>query len=135
MEDGDNNEYYDNNDAQSISALETQIVALQAQIAQLQALISASQGQVQGAFTSCYFSRDLGLGATGEDVRALQRFLNRGPQTQVASYSAGAPGLETSYYGYLTQSAIRRFQALRGISASGYFDSQTRTLANQLCNN
>lgn len=64
------------------SAQAATVEELQAQIAQLLAQINLLQSQLtqQGggasAGTSYNFTRDLTLGSVGEDVRALQQFLN-----------------------------------------------------------
>ena len=57
----------------------------------------------------CEIQRGLAVGATGEDVRCLQRYLNWSG-VQIASTGAGAPGNETAYYGPLTASAVSRWQ-------------------------
>jgi peptidoglycan hydrolase-like protein with peptidoglycan-binding domain len=72
------------------------------------------------------FLRDLEVGMTGEDVRALQDFLikqNTGTASQKLSEN-GASG----YFGELTKAALVEFQQARGISpASGYFGPVTRS--------
>ena len=58
--------------------------------------------------------RDMKLGATGGDVSILQQFL----------ITAGVypEALVTGYFGFLTESALRRFQQTQNIlPASGYF--------------
>ncbi len=80
------------------------------------------------------FSRNLTVGMEGEDVKALQQFLNRNGFT-IANSGAGSPGNETTYYGEATASALARFQtkyasetlAPIGLTtASGYFGELTR---------
>lgn len=72
------------------------------------------------------FSRDLYLGLTGEDVRALQVYLNAHNCT-VAASGAGSPGKETTYYGLLTQRALMKFQAKNNITpVAGYFGPKSR---------
>lgn len=56
--------------------------------------------------------RNLGLGDNGEDVRELQVFLNQDSETRLSDFGPGSPGNETSYFGPLTSSAVRRFQNL-----------------------
>ena len=106
--------------------LQAQIAALLAQIQQLQAQLTAQQG---GTVTgSTYnFTRSLTLGSTGDDVKALQQYLNAQGYA-VASSGAGSPGNESSYFGSLTQAALARFQAANGVSpAVGYFGPITRS--------
>ncbi|MFA5098683.1 MAG: peptidoglycan-binding domain-containing protein [Candidatus Paceibacterota bacterium] len=103
---------------------------LQAQIASLLAQISALQSQLSGAQTtttaSYNFTRDLTLGSKGDDVKALQQFLNAKGYA-VASTGAGSAGNETTYYGSLTVKALAKYQAAVGISpAVGYFGPKTR---------
>ncbi|HEY0980013.1 MAG TPA: peptidoglycan-binding protein [Candidatus Paceibacterota bacterium] len=81
------------------------------------------------------FNRNLGYGARGEDVRALQQYLNQ-KGFIVSATGAGSVGNETTYYGPATRSAVIRFQeaykAELGISAgTGYFGPLTRTLINK----
>jgi hypothetical protein len=96
------------------------IAALLAQIQALQAQLAALQGQTPS------FARDLRLGSTGEDVRALQIYLNA-QGFAVATAGAGAPGQETTYFGPATRAALARFQAAHGIEpAVGYFGPLTR---------
>jgi peptidoglycan hydrolase-like protein with peptidoglycan-binding domain len=70
--------------------------------------------------------RDLELGMTGEDVRALQRLLNANGFTLAAS-GAGAPGSETDYFGALTRAAVTAYQKANGVAPTvGYFGPLTR---------
>jgi trimeric autotransporter adhesin len=78
------------------------------------------------------------LGSSGVDVMNLQKVLNMYPQTQVASSGAGSPGMETTYFGGLTRTAVNKFHALHlvelGISApTGNVFAGTRGLLNQVC--
>lgn len=76
--------------------------------------------------TSGIFTRDLRGGTTGEDVRALQQWLNAHSYA-VAASGPGAPGSETTKFGFATQAALARFQAAQGITpAAGYFGAKTR---------
>jgi hypothetical protein len=71
-------------------------------------------------------ARDLELGAAGEDVRALQKFLNA-HGFALATSGAGSPGQETGYFGALTKQALIRYQRAQGIApAVGYFGPITR---------
>ena len=76
------------------------------------------------------FTRDLTIGSRGEDVRALQVFLNKAGYV-VSRAGPGSPGQETDYFGFRTAAALADFQRARGITpAAGYFGPRTRTLVN-----
>ncbi|RJQ34127.1 peptidoglycan-binding protein [Candidatus Parcubacteria bacterium] len=113
--------------AQSVADLQAQINALLAQIAVL-------QGQMASTPSSCFaFTRNLTIGATGEDVRQLQIFLN-GKGSVVASTGAGSRGNETTYFGAATSAALARYQAANAISpAAGYFGPVTRAQVHATC--
>lgn len=105
------------------------INALLAQIAQLQALVAQLQAAQGGSSvgTSYTFTKNLTLGSTGDEVKALQQFLNANG-AQVAATGAGSPGNETMYFGPATRAALAKWQAANGVSpASGYFGPITRT--------
>ncbi|MFA4999334.1 MAG: peptidoglycan-binding domain-containing protein [Parcubacteria group bacterium] len=109
---------------QTTEELQAQINALLAQISALQAQLG---GSTTGGSTSTYnFTRDLTVGSTGEDVRALQQYLNSKGFT-VATSGAGSVGNESTYFGSLTKNALASFQAANGISpTAGYFGPITR---------
>lgn len=112
--------------AQSTSDLQAQIAALLAQINALQAQLAAQTGG--SAVSSSYtFTRNLTVGSTGDDVKALQQWLNANGYT-VAASGAGSVGHETSYFGPATRAALAKYQAAKGISpAAGYFGPLTRS--------
>ena len=89
------------------------------------AIISVAQDQ----FTPNYnFTRDLALGSRGDDVKALQQFLNF-HGAQVSASGPGSPGKESIYFGRATKEALARWQAANGISpASGYFGQKSRSV-------
>ena len=62
------------------------------------------------------FDRTITLGATGDDVSALQEFL-------AEDTSIYPEGLVTGYFGPLTEAAVKRWQARNGIVSAG--DSNT----------
>lgn len=111
--------------AQSAADLQAQIAQLLAQIQQLQAQLNTAQGG-GSMMTSYNWTRDLTVGSTGDDVKALQQYLNS-HGAQVAASGAGSPGNESSYFGSLTRAALAKWQAANGVSpAAGYFGPITR---------
>jgi len=111
--------------AATIDELQVQIAALLAQIAALQGTSTST--------CSYLFTTDLTIGSTGENVRQLQMFLNKKGFT-VAVSGAGSAGLESTYFGGLSQSALAKYQASAGISpAVGYFGPITRAKVNSEC--
>ncbi|KKQ82295.1 MAG: S-layer domain protein [Parcubacteria group bacterium GW2011_GWF2_38_76] len=73
------------------------------------------------------FTRDLGTGMTGEDVRELQKYLNT-TGFIVSNEGPGSVGNETTMFGVLTRTALANFQKANNIVATyGVFDIQTRT--------
>jgi len=111
--------------AQTTAELQAQIAALLAQITALQAQLGGST-TTGGTTTTYNFTRDLTLGSTGEDVRALQQYLNAKGYV-VAASGAGSVGNESTYFGALTKTALAKFQAANGISpTAGYFGAITR---------
>jgi len=78
------------------------------------------------AGASASFSRNLTVGMAGNDVKALQVWLNTHGYA-LASSGPGSLGNETTMFGALTRSALAKFQAQAGISpAVGYFGPITR---------
>lgn len=92
---------------------------------QLQKLMAKLAAMIESPST--VFARDLKLGFTGEDVKALQIYLNAHGYT-VASAGPGSPGNETTRFGTATRAALVKLQKAAGISpALGYFGPQTRS--------
>ena len=90
---------------------------------QLQALIAARGGGTT-------FTRDLEVGSTGADVKALQVYLNSHGYA-VSSSGPGSPGNETERFGGLTRAALAKLQKAAGITpAVGYFGPKTRAYVN-----
>jgi hypothetical protein len=77
-------------------------------------------------FANASFNRNLTIGSRGGDVLALQIYLNA-HGFLLASSGPGSPGMETSFFGKLTKSALAKFQAANGIQPSvGFFGPITR---------
>ena len=73
-------------------------------------------------------ARNLYRGRSGQDVLALQRFLNAHGFV-VAASGAGSVGNETVYFGAATEAAVIRFQAARSIApAVGFVGPLTRAV-------
>jgi hypothetical protein len=68
-----------------------------------------TQASAAGACPRYVFARTLQFGSEGEDVRALQRFLNCAG-FNVADTGPGSPGSETAYFVDRTRDAVIRFQ-------------------------
>lgn len=81
---------------------------------------------VANANANASFNRDLDVGATGDDVKALQVWLNTHGYV-ITTSGPGASGSETTTFGMLTKAALAKFQASVGISpAAGFFGPKTR---------
>jgi len=117
---------------QTVEELQAQIQQLLTLIAQLQQQVATLSGQGSTPGVTYCFSTDLYKGLTSNDVKDLQKALNLDPATRVASSGAGAPGYETTYFGALTEAAVKKFQAKYGISTTGYVGPLTRAKLNEL---
>ncbi len=125
-------------------SLETNKVrlALLSQIAQLQALLAKLQigsgGTVPAGTGSssalCVYTRNLTLQMIGEDVKCLQKYLNK-KGFIISATGTGAPGFESTYFGKATLDALKRFQNANAASVlypagltegTGYFGTITR---------
>ena len=109
--------------AQTVQELMAQIQALQAQL-------SSISGTTTTAPASTNFTLDLTVGSKGDEVKALQVFLNSNGFV-VATTGAGSVGNETTYFGNATKAALAKYQASKGITpSSGYFGPKTRAVVN-----
>lgn len=102
--------------------------------------ITVSSPKQEPPRPSSLFTRALKLGSNGEDVRRLQQLLNERGFT-VKTSGAGSKGNETTVYGSLTASALRRFQEAYASSilsplglrrGTGIFGPSTLAFINQL---
>ncbi|MEK7155366.1 MAG: peptidoglycan-binding domain-containing protein [Patescibacteria group bacterium] len=119
------------------------IAALVAQLQSLIATLKSMGGTVSPALEATIaslagtapkspgaFMRDLSLGMTGDDVKALQVFLNTHGYPVTASGS-GSRGNETNRFGGLTRAALAKFQKDKGITPpAGHFGPKTRAAVN-----
>lgn len=99
-------------------------------------------GAAFAAQNCALLTRNLALGATGEDVKALQQLLNSIPAAHISETGPGSPGQETTYFGLKTKLAVIKFQNLfktevltpAGLtSGSGYVGLYTRAKLLVLC--
>lgn len=78
------------------------------------------------------FKKNLTAGATGPDVKELQKFLNAAGFI-IAKSGPGASGKETSTFGSSSRTALIKFQKAKKIKpAIGYFGPATRKVINAL---
>lgn len=111
--------------AQTNADMQAQIAALLAQVQALTAQLNAN-----AAPSNFTFTRNLTVGSTGNDVMALQQFLNTHGCT-VSLSGAGSVGLESAYFGAKSKAAVACWQAAHNISpAVGYFGPITRAAVN-----
>ncbi len=75
------------------------------------------------------FNRNLVVGDAGDDVLALQKFLNANGFL-VAEVGIGSPGNETMIFGPATKRALQKFQKSIGVPTTGFFGSMTRGYIN-----
>lgn len=57
-----------------------------------------------------FFIRDLKEGSVGDDVKELQKLLNKDPETRIPGTGIGSYGQESTYFGKITKDAVVRFQ-------------------------
>ena len=94
-----------------------------ATIANVQASLTGSApvstGSSTGTGSSYAFTRNLTVGSTGDDVKALQQILINGGFLKISA--------ATNYFGSMTQSALAAWQKANNISpAAGYFGAISR---------
>lgn len=82
---------------------------------------------------STSFTRDLRVGMSGADVKRLQQILNK-QGFVIATTGAGSPGLESTYFGPKTSTALSRLQRAKGLPVVGWAGPKTRAYLNSLPN-
>ena len=98
----------------------------------------------QALLTPCPYSwtRNLRIGATGDDVLKLQQFLNTDTSTTIAPSGTGSAGHESGVYGILTSRAVTKFQEkyksdtlspMVLTNGTGLVGTLTRAKLNTLC--
>lgn len=98
-----------------------------AKIRDIQLGLAASMPTGGNAMAIPVPERNLGPGSTGEDVKNLQRLLNKLGFT-IAAGGIGSPGNETAYFGAATYRALVRFQQAKKIApAIGRLGPKTRS--------
>ncbi len=73
-----------------------------------QTTTNGGNGSVLGA-TAYQFTQNLKLGSIGDEVKALQKFLNL-KGFKLAETGPGSLGQETNYFGYMTWNALKTYQ-------------------------
>ncbi len=123
----------------SIETLLAQIAALQAQLTSLQGGSTAPAASAACPYT---WTRNLQVGANGDDVMKLQQLLNSSADTMVAASGAGSKGSETRTFGPATKAAVIKFQNKYtsdvltpvGLTAgTGFVGAASRAKLNALC--
>jgi len=83
-----------------------------------------------------FFEKNLKQGDNNEDVKNMQKALNKNPETLIAITGTGSPGNESPLYGKKTADAVKKFQEKYrseiGTSTAGVFDDATRKKMNDL---
>ena len=116
---------------QMIDSIITQLRALLLQLQAMGGKIPAGMEKYL-ALRVTNFTKDSTVGSKGDDVKALQQFLNS-KGFKVADSGAGSLGNESTYFGKLTQAALAKFQKSVGITpAAGYFGPKTRAKIQEL---
>ena len=81
-------------------------------------VISPLNIPVPSASSKIILLRTLTRGSVGEDVRSLQKFLNK-KGFVIATSDTGSPGKEGTLYGLATQTAVQKYQCDRKIVCAG----------------
>ncbi len=105
--------------AQATTTATTTISSLLEQLSALQTQLQELRSQQQTIIAD--LTRNLSLGASGDDVKALQEFLASQPGVYPEK-------LATGYFGPLTLNAVKKFQKINGLEAVGNVGPLTRNL-------
>lgn len=89
----------------------------QSNVAAVSAALSSGHKAVP-APTTAVASGDLSVGSSGNDVTALQQFLEW--------KNILAPNSVSGYFGNVTQNAVRTYQLVKGLPADGVVNAATR---------
>ncbi len=85
----------------------------------------AVKAQTASAASCTTFTMTLKYGMRNSQVLCLQQMLNE-KGFHVDGVSAGSPGMETTYFGNATKSAVMSMQATLGLTADGIFGPMSR---------
>jgi hypothetical protein len=87
------------------------------------------------------FLQNFIVGDTHPSIATIQVFLNKNLETRLAESGPGSTGNESTYFGSLTEQAVKKFQTIHAAAvltplglteATGYWGSRTRAQANLL---
>lgn len=81
--------------------------------------VTYSTGTTTYAAPVCNFTRDLGEGMGGEDVRCLQAYL-------ISSGVVAGYMVPDGIFGPMTRQAVMQWQAMKGLPVTGYFEAMSR---------
>lgn len=110
------------------AAVETQIADLMKQVALLQAQLKTLKGTnaaLESEVNKLRLESKMHLGTQGEEVKTLQRLLSTDPTIY-------PEGLITGFFGPLTETAVKRFQAKLKIEQVGSVGPQTLARINEI---
>jgi DNA-binding protein YbaB len=121
----------------TIAQLMAEIQSLTAQLQQLQGSTTTTttgntttNSGVPAACAGVTFTKNLVVGATGQDVKCLQSILNLAATTQVSATGAGSPGMETMTFGPKTLAAVKIWQAAAGLVPANQIGPMSRAKLN-----
>lgn len=98
-------------------------------LAQLKLLVAEINAKLIPQLT-----RNLTVGMSGNDVKALQAFLNDNGY-KIASTGPGSQGNEILYFGQKTASALAKFQKANNLPMTGYLGTMTRSFLYSIIGN